>query len=422
MIRPDHPAKAALRLFLFSNSPAAFQCREASSLDISEEQNNMITLLTAAHFAHIIFGSEPQNPKMKFGKYQFELRMPDGGLFAQEQTDVEFRVVDTTQKDPVEEGFKGVGAIDASGSITMPAMIGMPTVKPEIHREGVPGDYGMVLFFAHGGEYQIDLDLKIPNDGTKHIKFVVSVNDERLHATKTVAPYQLKLIQNSKLPMAGIPTPLSLQIIDSKSKKVQTSFDTAHERKFHLLIASKDLNWFRHEHPTMDANGTWKINQTFPAGTTYLVYADVAPSGKGSRILMSKLVVGGPKPKWNTKLTLNSIGTDQGLRGNFGSEKLIRMGQTSTVVIKLTDAKTKTPTGITENYLGAVGHLMIFSQDGMTAVHSHPAEDADSLAQAKSGIVKFNARFPKSGLYKAYAQFQWHGSVKTLGFTIEVKK
>lgn len=172
----------------------------------------------------------------------------------------------------------------------------------------------------------------------------------------------------------------------------------------------------------MDAKGTWKISQVFPAGTTYLIFADVAPSGKGSRILMSKLVVGGPKPTWNAKLSLNSIGMDQGLRGTFGSEKPIRIGQNSSVVIKLTDAKTTAATGITENYLGAVGHLMIFSQDGLTAVHSHPAEDVASLAHAKTGVVKFNARFPKSGLYKAYAQFQWRGSVKTLPFTIEVKK
>lgn len=382
----------------------------------------MITLLSAAHFAHLLLGSEPQNPKLKFGKYQFEFRMPDGGLYAQEQTDVEFRVVDTTQKDPVEVGFKGVGAIDASGTITMPAMMGMPIVKPDIHREGVPGDYGMVLFFAHGGDYKIDLNLKIPNDTPKHISFLVKVKDERAHAVNTVAPYQLKLVQNTKMPMAGTTVPLSFQVIDTKTKRIQTSFDTAHERKFHLLIASKDLNWFRHEHPTMDAKGTWRISQVFPAGTTYLIYADVAPTGKGSRILMSKLVVGGPKPTWNAKLSLNSIGMDQGLRGTFGSEKPIRIGQNSSVVIKLTDAKTKAATGITENYLGAVGHLMIFSQDGLTAVHSHPAEDSASLAQAKKGVVKFNARFPKPGLYKAYSQFQWHGSVKTLGFTIEVKK
>jgi hypothetical protein len=380
----------------------------------------MITFLATAHLAHLLVTQQQQNPKVKFGKYQAELRIPEGGLYAQEQTDVEFRVVDTSQKDPVEEGFKGVGAIDATGTITMPMMPGMPTVKPEIHREGVPGDYGMVLYFGHGGDYQIDLNLIIPGDSTsKHIVFTVNVKDER-PSQKVVQPYKL-LLQTNKA-QAGKPTPLAIQVIDTKTKKVQTSFDTAHERKFHLLIASKDLNWFRHEHPTMSSNGTWKLNETFPAGGDYWIYGDVAPSGKGSRILITKLHVSGPPPKWNTKLTLSSTGFDQGLKGVFSTKTPIVVGQSTDVMIKLFDVKSKKAASISETYLGAIGHLMIFSKDGQTAVHSHPVENQTTDSLAKQGVVHFTARFPKSGLYKAYAQFNWNGSVKTLGFTIEVKK
>jgi hypothetical protein len=382
----------------------------------------MITLIAAAHIAHLLVAPQQSNPTVKFGKYQAELRMPDGGLYAQEQTDVEFRIVDTTKKDPVEEGFKGVGAIEASGTITMPSMMGMPMVKPEIHREGVPGDYGMVLFFGHGGQYKIDLDLKIPGDTPKHIAFLVDVKDERPASNKSVQPYRLGLVETSMQAQAGKPTKMALQVIDTKTKKVQTAFDTAHERKFHLLIASKDLNWFRHKHPVMNPTGTWNITQTFPAGGEYWVYGDVAPSGKGSRILITKIKVAGPKPTWNTKLSLSSIGTDQGLKGVISTNGPIMVGQGTTVTVKLTDTKTKAPTGITETFLGAVGHLMIFSQDGLSVVHSHPFETAKDVAEAKAGTVRFSARFPKSGLYKAYAQFNWHGSIKTLGFTIKVKK
>ena len=382
----------------------------------------MITLIAAAHFAHVILTPQKPITKVTFGKYQAELRIPDGGLYAQEQTDVEFRVVDTTQKDPVEEGFKGVGAIEATAKMTMPSMAGMPMVMPEIHREGVPGDYGMDLFFGHGGVYKIDLELKIPGDTPKHIAFMVDVKDERPASLKMVQPYRLGLVQTSMQAKAGKPTKLVLQVVDTKTKKVQTSFDTAHERKFHLLMASKDLNWFVHEHPVMQPNGNWTITQTFPAGGEYWIYGDVAPSGKGSRVLITKIKVAGPKPTWNTKLTLSSTGTDQGLRGNISSNGPMIVGQNTQVIVKLTDTKTKAPTGITETFLGAVGHLMIFSQDGLSVVHSHPFETAKDIAEAKKGTIRFSARFPKSGLYKAYAQFMWRGSVKTLGFTIQVKK
>lgn len=381
----------------------------------------MITLLATAHIAHLFVTPPQQNPKVKFGQYQAELRIPEGGLFAQEQVDVEFRIVDTTKKDPVEEGFKGVGAIDASGTVTMPSMPGMPTVKLDVHREGVPGDYGMVLFFAHGGQFKIDLNLKIPGETPKQIAFMVDVKDER-PTTKAVQPFKLNLIQMSLMAQAGKPTTLALQVVDTKTNKVQTSFDTAHERKFHLLIASKDLNWFRHEHPVMDSDGIWRLKQTFPAGGEYWIYGDVAPTGKGSRVLITKIKVSGPKPSWNTNLVLSSVGIDQGLKGVISTQGPIKVGQSTQVMIKLFDFKGRIPASITETYLGAVGHLMIFSKDGQTAVHSHPVENKETERLSKQGVVKFTARFPKSGLYKAYAQFKWRGAVRTIPFTIEVKK
>lgn len=376
-------------------------------------------------FAPVVLHSQPvqqsQLRKVRFGKYSAEIRLPEGGLYAQEEIDLEFRVVDTTQKDPVEEGFKGVGGIDASATITMPSMPGMPVVKPSVHREGVPGDYGIVAYFAHGGQYKIDLKLKIPGDGLKNVGFLVDVKDERPTKVKKQEPFSLRVLETSKMAEAGKPMPLRLQIVNTKTKKVETSFDEAHTKKFHLLIASKDLNWFVHEHPTMQPNGNWAINQTFPAGGEYWIYADVAPAGQGSRILISKIKVSGPKPNWDTRAKRQTVATDRGLTGTFGTLKPIQIGRVSTVQIKLFDEKTKKLTQVTEQWLGAIGHLMIISKDGQTVVHSHPLEDAASEAMAKRGLVRFSARFPKPGYYKAYAQFMWHGSVRTLGFGLEVK-
>lgn len=374
-------------------------------------------------FAQAILTQTHHQPNtVAIGKYQVTLRLPDEGLFAQEETDVEFRVVDTTQKDPVEEGFKGVGAIDASATITMPAMPGMPTAKPSVHREGVPGDYGVVVFFPHGGQYQLDLNLNVPGNGTKKASFKVDVKDERpAHQHKT-APFKLNVLDWPKNAAAGRAISLKLQVLDTKANKPVTNFDTAHERKLHLLIASKDLNWFRHEHPVMSAGGTWQQNMTFPAGGDYWVYADVAPTGQGSRVLITKVSVKGSKPTWDTKLKVQSAFRDGDLQGVLDSVKPIEIGKSATMRVRLSNAKSHKSTGVTDTYLGALGHLMIFSQDGQTVVHSHPLEDKASIARAKTGVVLFNARFPKTGLYKAYAQFNWQGKVHTLGFGIRVKQ
>lgn len=358
---------------------------------------------------------------VRFGKYLAELRIPDGGLNAGEELDLEFRVTDTTQKDPVESGFKGVGAIQATAEMSMPAMPGMPNATPNVHREGVPGDYGIEVFFPHGGEFQVDLLLQIPNDGTHKVSFIVPVQDERVNKTAPVQPFVLKVVDWPKSAKANEINTLKLKVVNSKTGAVQTLFDEAHTKNFHLLLLSKDLGWFLHEHPTMAPDGTWSVPIRFPAGTQYWVYGDVAPRGKGSRLLLTSVKVGGPKPTWSRKLVLTRQATDGNLKGVLSPLAPIQVGKSATLQIKLLDAKTGSPVTDTEEWLGAAGHLMIFHESGQTAVHSHPLENAENKRLVSRGIIRFSARFPRAGKYKAYAQFQWKGSVHTLPFALEVR-
>ena len=91
-------------------------------------------------------------------------------------------------------------------------------------------------------------------------------------------------------------------------------------------------------------------------------------------------------------------------------------------------------------YLGAMGHLVIISEDLKQFVHSHPLgedhhgesahdESADANEHREHGgvasgsrgsIVSFHATFPTGGLYKAWLQFQHDGHVKTVSFVIQV--
>lgn len=354
---------------------------------------------------------------VKFSHYEAELRIPDEGLFAGEEIDIEFRVTDTREKDPNEVGFKGVGAIKATAEITMPSMPGMPSASPKVHREGVPGEYGIEAFFPHGGPYKIALRLVMP-DGSQHdVAFNVNVKDERGTATARL-PYYLKIVGTEGW-RAGQKRDLRLRVVNSKTGAVQANFDIAHEQKFHLLIASKDLNWFRHEHPVMAADGTWSLPFTFPAGGDYWIYGDVAPSGQGSRVLIAKLSVKGPKPTWSPRIATNRRAADGGLVAELFTTEAIEVGKSTVVGVRLTSQGM--PAGDTVPWLGAAGHMMIFHQDGRTVVHSHPSEDAASAALVKKGTIQFSARFPKAGLYKVYVQAMWHGKVRTLGFGLRVK-
>jgi len=381
-----------------------------------------LSLLAALAAASASLASA-QSPSVRAGKYEVTLRIPEGGLYASEEMDVEFRVTDTTQRDPVEEGFRGVGGINSEGVVTMPSMPGMPKARPAIHREGIPGDYGIVLYFPHGGEYQIDLSLTPPDASAFAAGFRVDVQDEK-PASNSTPPYTLEVIDWPREARAGAPIDLRMVVRETKSGAPATKFEVVHEKLFHLLLASADLGWFLHEHPEMDAKGVWSIPITFPAGGEYGIYGDVAPTGQGSRIVIDHVKVAGPAPTWNTTLSPHLGPTvDGGLQGMLEPVAArIPVGKMTSLRVRLTDAETGQPAGDTAPWLGAAGHLMIFHQDGETVVHSHPQEDAETAKLVAQGEVLFNARFPKEGLYKAYAQFQRGSEIKTLGFVVDVRR
>ncbi len=371
-------------------------------------------------------GGQPKDePKeiapVKVGKYQIELWPPEDGVYAGEEIDIEFGVFDSTQRDAQFGGMKGVD-YETKAVVTMPSMPGMPEQKPHVHKEGRAGVQGLELYFPHGGEYQIDLTLTPKGADPIKASFKVDVRDERPANAARKPPYTLEIVEWPAHVMAGHPVDLKMRIVEAKTGKSATRFDVAHEKLFHLLIASKDLSVFMHEHPDMAPDGTWTYRATFPAGGEWLIFGDVAPTGKGSRILSNKVTVMGDPPKAG-KLAVN-LGpfTHAGLTGRFEpTESPIPLGKMTVVRVRLTDEKTGQPAGDTEPWLGAAGHLMIIHEDGQTMVHSHPKEDEENHALVKKGEVQFTARFPRPGLYRAYAQFQRGGEIKTLGFTLEVR-
>lgn len=371
-----------------------------------------------------VLAQEAKSPVKKVGKYAIELRVPAEGLFAEEVVDVEFRVTDTTNEDPVLGGTPVVRA-KVMADIIMPAMPTMPRQKPKTHAEGVPGDYGVEAFFPHGGEYQLDLTITPqgePKAFTASFKLSVQDAPDPKKRKPKPKPFTVEILDRPQA-KAGQPVPLRLAVRDTKTKEVIKDFDEAHTQLFHLILVSRDLGWFAHEHPVQQPDGTFTIDQTFPAGGDYLVFADVAPRGAGSQVLPTSLKVQGGAPDWESKLkdTPRTV-TVEGLKADLSfAEKAVPIGRSTTLTFTLSDAGTGKALTDLEPYLGAMGHLILIHEDGGTFVHSHPAEDEASTAKAKAGSVSFLARFPKPGTYKAWGQFQRQGKVVTLPFVVTVK-
>lgn len=76
------------------------------------------------------------------------------------------------------------------------------------------------------------------------------------------------------------------------------------------LVVRRDLSGFQHVHPTIAADGTWRIPMTFATAGDYRAFADFAPAGSP------------------TALTL---GTDVAVAGNYVPAALPAPAPTATV-------------------------------------------------------------------------------------------
>jgi hypothetical protein len=335
------------------------------------------------------------------GHYQVTLRPPADGLYAREEMQIEFRVQDTSRPDPLTD-FAPVVRAEPEAVIDMPEMPGMPKFTETAHAEGVPGDYGIHPTFAHGGTYRLKLTIHPPAADAFTVEFPLEVLDGG--EKRKPAPPRFTLdVTAARKPRAGEPADLRITVRDRDNPA--PAFELVHEALIHLVIVRRDLEAFTHEHPEAGERGTFQLRYVFPAGGEYRLFADVAPKGAGSQILMAKVNVAGangplpvaPKPDCEIEL-LNPT---------------LPAGKTASIGFRLRTAAGEAVRDL-EPYLGVAGHLMIVHEDSVTFVHSHPDRDLEP----QTGELRFLARLPKPGLYRAWLQFRREGRVQTAQFPI----
>jgi hypothetical protein len=345
------------------------------------------------------------------GKYQISLRPPADGVYAQEEAEIEFRIVDTSRDDPLTGSVPVIRArIDVD--IEMPSMPGMPAFREVAHPEGVPGDFGVHPTFAHGGDYVMYLSVTAPEDPAFKVEFPISVHDASNARNRKHSPprFSVELSATPKSPKAGESVDLRLVVHDrEKPKDAFKDFERAHEEFMHLVIVRDDLREFAHEHPALGADGAFVMRYQFKTAGEYHLFADVAPKNAGSQVLMTKFKVSGktraPEP-FEPRPTTQEV---DGVRIELKSP-VVAAKRTTEVAFTVDPA-----TGL-QPYLGARAHLIGIHQDAVTFVHAHPDE-----SKPVDGSFVFLGRFPQPGNYKIWIQFKRNDRLVTGEFTLEAK-
>lgn len=248
---------------------------------------------------------------------------------------------------------------------------------------------------------------------------------------------------------AGTPVTLSFTVKDKQGATVK-DLSIVHEKPMHLLVVSKDLAEFYHIHPEQQADGSYRVSHVFPNGGDYKLYADFTPKEAAQVV---------------ERIDVKAAGTERAKVALVPDEKLekivdglkvvmkpsveIKAGQELMLDLQAFDAKSGKPVTDLQNYLGALAHFVIISEDMKDFVHAHPmsksehdemngmkmddkksdnhADDGHNhstmggvTAKTSQSEVSAHTAFPRAGLYKLWAQFQRGGKVISVPFIVRV--
>lgn len=370
----------------------------------------------------ILNSSDVAPVRQQAGKYEVSLRPQEGGLYAGEEMQIEMRICDTSQPDPI-LGNPPLVRANVVAIVDMPRMAAMPKITEIAHPESVPGDYGVHPTFAHGGEFRLALTVTPVGEAPFKVEFPLHVSDaDPSRRKKSVPPaYFMELISTPKNPRVGEPVELQILVHHrDHPKETITSFDLQHERYLHLIIVRNDLCCFSHVHPEPVGGGGFRIQQTFSQGGEYHLFADVAPRNAGSQTLSAALKVAGAAGEKCPSAGLPEIRTRvvDGVRFEI-DPNMPSARKTGLLTVRISNAADGSPISGWEPYLGASGHLMGVGSGAQTFVHAHP--DEQQVFRPEDGKLAFLVRFPVARPYKVWVQIQRSGKVLTADFPVSIQ-
>ena len=247
-----------------------------------------------------------------------------------------------------------------------------------------------------------------------------------------MAEYEVKLAITPAVVKPGEKFRLTFFISHPKTGAPVKKFNVVHDKPFHLFVVSQDLTYFAHIHPRQRADGRFTIETMVPKAGSYIIYCDIFPVGGMPQVAYRSLITAGFKRDlFSSQAQLEPdkilIKTLDGMRFELALNPAEPVGgKPVTLKYHLTDEKTGEPIKDLQPYLGAWGHTLILSEDASDYIHSHPTEtipdDANRTRIYGGSDVSFAAFFPRPGRYRVWSQFQRHGQLTTVAFTISVRR
>ncbi len=190
-------------------------------------------------------------------------------------------------------------------------------------------------------------------------------------------------------------------------------FVEMHEMLFHLFVVSGDLEFFMHEHPEPQSDGTFVFKTTLPKSGFYRLLGDFYPAGGTPQMAVKTIFSAGAAL---TSFETPALAAETGpARGENLEARFWTVPEHPLAGLPTQLHFEVAPADGLEQYLAAWGHLLAASADLIDLIHTHP------FIGGGGAHMQFNAVFPRPGMHRLWPQFQRRGVVNTLRFTVPVK-
>ncbi|XBB70067.1 hypothetical protein ABFU82_12380 [Nocardioides sp. WV_118_6] len=219
-----------------------------------------------------------------------------------------------------------------------------------------------------------------------------------------------------RLPAAGDdPGEVSFRILD-KGGRPLTTYTEEQTKLLHLYVVRDDLAEFRHLHPVLGDDGTWRGQVDLGAPGRWRVVAEFIPQGSSVPLVLgTTLTVPGA---WEP------VGVPRGPSAETGDDGVVKVrllgpGEVSTNGRLRLSVTTENDDPVTlGSYLGATAHLTGFAIGTRGFVHVHPYGAPET--EKDGTVLTFHTVFTEPGDYRMFVQVRVDGLLHQLAVTVPV--
>lgn len=213
----------------------------------------------------------------------------------------------------------------------------------------------------------------------------------------------------------GEPAEMSFRILDRHGRPLRR-FIEEQTKLLHLYVVRNDLQDFRHLHPVLGKDGTWRARVDLAGPGSYRVLTEFTP---GSSLDDPHVVLGRNEivpGRWAAVPPQGGAVADDGVV-RVSIDDPLEIGPDGRMHITIDDG-TGRPVSL-GSYLGSYAHVTGFQIRSGAFVHVHPYGDPETTDDGTR--LTFHTQYDKPGRYRFFVQVRVDGFLHTIPVTATVQ-